>query len=79
MLKRLKDGGLTTLVSTAYMDEATRCDRVALIQDGKIMLILTQRSGSSLLMKLRSYGEWMQNSPIKKLGLDMVLLKKQGQ
>ena len=41
MLKRLKDGGLTTLVSTAYMDEATLCDRVALIQNGKIMQIDT--------------------------------------
>jgi len=41
MLKRLKEGGLTTMVSTAYMDEATLCDRVALIQDGKIMQIDT--------------------------------------
>jgi ABC-type multidrug transport system ATPase subunit len=41
MLKRLKAGGLTTLVSTAYMDEATLCDRVALIQNGKIMQIDT--------------------------------------
>jgi ABC-2 type transport system ATP-binding protein len=29
------------MVSTAYMDEATLCDRVALIQDGKIMQIDT--------------------------------------
>lgn len=41
MLKRLKEGGLTILVSTAYMDEATLCDRVALIQDGSIMRIDT--------------------------------------
>jgi drug efflux transport system ATP-binding protein len=41
MLKRLKEGGLTILVSTAYMDEATLCDRVALIQDGQIMQIDT--------------------------------------
>jgi ABC-2 type transport system ATP-binding protein len=41
MLKRLKEGGLTILVSTAYMDEATLCDRVALIQDGKIMQLDT--------------------------------------
>ena len=37
MLKRLKEGGLTILVSTAYMDEATLCDRIALIQSGKIL------------------------------------------
>ena len=37
MLKRLKAQGITILVSTPYMDEATLCDRVALIQNGKIM------------------------------------------
>lgn len=37
MLKRLKAQGITILVSTPYMDEAMRCDRVALIQSGKIL------------------------------------------
>jgi ABC-2 type transport system ATP-binding protein len=37
MLKKLKESGITILVSTAYMDEASMCDRVALIQNGKIM------------------------------------------
>ena len=37
MLGHLKNQGLTILVSTPYMDEALRCDRVALIQDGKFM------------------------------------------
>ncbi len=37
MLSRLKQSGLTILVSTPYMDEASRCDRVALIQKGKIL------------------------------------------
>jgi ABC-2 type transport system ATP-binding protein len=41
MLNRLKQGGLTILVSTAYMDEASLCDRVALIQDGVIMALDT--------------------------------------
>ena len=41
MLKRLKDQGITILVSTPYMDEATLCDRIALIQSGKIMSIDT--------------------------------------
>ncbi len=41
MLKRLQAGGLTILVSTAYMDEATLCDRVALIQEGRIMQLDT--------------------------------------
>ncbi len=39
MLKNLKAGGLTILVSTPYMDEATLCDRIALIQKGKILTI----------------------------------------
>jgi len=41
MLKRLKDWGITIMVSTPYMDEAAMCDRVALMQDGKIMSINT--------------------------------------
>lgn len=41
MLKRLKAQGITILVSTPYMDEATLCERIALIQSGKIMSIDT--------------------------------------
>lgn len=41
MLGSLKSQGLTMLVSTPYMDEAELCDRVALIQKGKIMSIDT--------------------------------------
>jgi len=37
MLKRLKNQGITILVSTAYMDEVTHCDRIALMQNGKIL------------------------------------------
>ncbi|MFA6702498.1 MAG: ABC transporter ATP-binding protein [Dysgonamonadaceae bacterium] len=37
MLDRLKEQGITILVSTAYMDEASRCDRIALIRDGKFI------------------------------------------
>jgi len=39
MLKRLQEKGITILVSTPYMDEAALCDRIALIQDGKILEI----------------------------------------
>ncbi len=39
MLKRLQTKGITILVSTPYMDEAALCDRIALIQDGKILEI----------------------------------------
>jgi len=41
MLKRLKQQGITILVSTPYMDEASMCDRIAFIQNGKILSINT--------------------------------------
>jgi len=41
MLKVLKKQGITILVSTPYMDEATLCDRIALIQKGEIMRVDT--------------------------------------
>ena len=41
MLKKLKQQGITILVSTPYMDEAALCDRVALIQKGEILQIDT--------------------------------------
>lgn len=37
MLAFLKSGGLTILVSTPNMDEAALCDRVALMQEGRIV------------------------------------------
>lgn len=39
MLKQLQKKGITILVSTPYMDEAAMCDRIALIQKGKILKI----------------------------------------
>ena len=44
MLKRLQQKGITILVSTPYMDEAALCDRIALIQDGKILEIDTPKA-----------------------------------
>jgi ABC-2 type transport system ATP-binding protein len=41
MLKRLKEQGISILVSTPYMDEANLCERIALIQNGKILSIDT--------------------------------------
>lgn len=41
MLKRLKEQGITILVSTPYMDEAGLCERIALIQEGRILSIDT--------------------------------------
>lgn len=41
MLKQLKQQGITIMVSTPYMDEAALCDRIALIQGGKILSVDT--------------------------------------
>lgn len=41
MLKKLQKKGITILVSTPYMDEAALCDRIALIEGGKILKIDT--------------------------------------
>lgn len=41
MLQRLQAQGLTILVSTPYMDEATLCDRIALVRHGEFMTVDT--------------------------------------
>lgn len=41
MLGRLKAQGIAILVSTPYMDEASLCDRIALIDDGAFLTIDT--------------------------------------
>jgi len=43
MLKNLKQYDITILASTPYMDEASRCERVALIQNGKILSVDSPR------------------------------------
>ncbi len=39
LLHELRRNGLTIVVSTPYMDEASRCDRVALVQQGRVLAI----------------------------------------
>jgi ABC-2 type transport system ATP-binding protein len=41
MLGKLRHHNITIIVSTPYMDEAMKCDRVALIQKGRIMAVET--------------------------------------
>lgn len=53
MLRGLREKGITILVSTPYMDEAGRCDRIALIQKGRILSVdtpdgITERFGKPL-------------------------------
>jgi ABC-type multidrug transport system ATPase subunit len=54
LLGKLKEQQITILVSTPYMDEATKCDRVALIQDGKILDIDTPE----MITKKFAYNLW---------------------
>ncbi len=41
MLSALRDNGITIMVSTSYMDEATRCGRIAMIDHGRILAVDT--------------------------------------
>lgn len=43
MLRRLREQGITILVSTPYMDEASLCDRIALMNNGQILGIDTPK------------------------------------
>jgi ABC-2 type transport system ATP-binding protein len=62
MLGKLRKHNITIIVSTPYMDEAIRCDRVALIQDGKILSVDTPqkiRSGfSKKLYTVKAAGKY---------------------
>lgn len=44
MLGRLRDEGITILVSTPYMDEALRCSRIGLISSGEFLSIDTPQN-----------------------------------
>lgn len=55
MLQKLKQQHITIIASTPYMDEAMRCDRVALMQEGRIMMVdKPQRIRDSFSKKLFS-------------------------
>lgn len=51
MLGNLKKRGLTIMVSTPYMDEASLCDRIALMQSGKVLAIDTPTGVERLFKK----------------------------
>jgi ABC-2 type transport system ATP-binding protein len=58
MLKKIQGEGITIVVSTPYMDEAARCDRVAMIQKGSLLGISdpsrSAEQSAALLYSLRS-------------------------
>jgi len=68
MLARLKKHDITMVVSTPYMDEANLCDRVALMQEGKILAV---ESPSNII---KNYGKkmiWVRSSNTYKLLSDL--------
>jgi len=73
LLKSLQEKNITIVVSTPYMDEATLCDRVALIHQGLILQInepqvITQNFGKPL---------WaFQSDNMYKLRLDLLSLNE---
>ena len=68
MLGKLRKHNITILVSTPYMDEAIRCDRVALIQDGKILSVDTpQKIRAGFSKKLYTVKSTEKYSLIKSL------------
>jgi len=60
MLSRIREEGITILVSTPYMDEAERCDRVALMHKGRILASSSPlelgKQGGEKLLSLRGPG-----------------------
>ena len=52
MLGKLKSQGITIFVSTPYMDEASRCDRIALIQNGGILSVDTPANISASFSRI---------------------------
>ncbi|HET7457286.1 MAG TPA: ABC transporter ATP-binding protein [Gemmatimonadaceae bacterium] len=79
LLGALKASGLTIVVATPYMDEADRCDRVALVQQGRVLAIdapaaigrrfpnplfaVRGRDRRALLEALRAYPHAVSASP----------------
>ena len=58
MLLKLKRQGITILVSTPYMDEASLCDRIALVQAGEFLQVDTPRSVVSRYPRARCTACW---------------------
>jgi ABC-2 type transport system ATP-binding protein len=68
LLRQLQAHDITIIVSTPYMDEASLCDRVALMQEGKIMEI---NSPKGITQNFRKPLWAMRSSNMYKLMLDL--------
>ncbi len=72
ILARLQREGLTILLTTPYLDEAERCQRVALMDRGRILTVSTpdslRREAGGTLLELiarpkREAAEWLRGRP----------------
>jgi ABC-2 type transport system ATP-binding protein len=72
ILARLQRAGLTLLLTTPYLDEAERCQRVALMDHGRILTVSTpdalRHEGAQALLELiarprRTAAEWLRARP----------------
>ncbi len=61
MLHNLRRQGITILVSTPYMDETSQCDRIALVQNGRVLGIDTPQALITAYPN-RLYGARAQNN-----------------
>ena len=70
LLGKLRKHRITVVVSTPYMDEAMRCDRVALIQNGKILSVdepdKIRQGFSRKLFTLRSADKYSLITAVRK-------------
>jgi ABC-2 type transport system ATP-binding protein len=70
MLRKLRQHKITIIVSTPYMDEAMRCDRVGLIQGGRILTVDNPeniRTGfSAILYRIRAAEKYLLLTALRK-------------
>lgn len=73
LLDRIKEYNVTVIVSTPYMDEVTRCDQIALMQEGKFITIDTpkqivkQYKGSLFALKTEHLFRLLEIMPLFEL------------
>jgi ABC-type multidrug transport system ATPase subunit len=71
LLHEIKNQGITIFVSTAYMDEAKQCDRVALIQKGTILGVNTPEGFAHMfpykLFAVYASDIWKHSDAIRRL------------
>ena len=75
MLNNLKNQGITILVSTPYMDEASRCDRIALMNEGRILGSVASGTSTSSVTDTRNLGIDTPENMVKAFDLPLYGVK----